>query len=100
MVLPAGLHVFGTGAARGSGRELVASLVKMGARVVAHGRSAELVAETVRAVSVGGAARGVVADLSSLGETARLADDALAGGPIDILINNAGVGFGQDRTHR
>src|SRR5215472_13514189 len=101
MALPSGLTVLVTGATSGIGRVLVSSLARTGARLVLHGRSADRVAETVRTIAVGGVeARGVVADLSSLRETARLADEALAGGPIDLLINNAGVGFGKDRTLR
>lgn len=101
MALPTGLTVLVTGATGGIGRALVASLSGTGSRLVLHGRSPDRVAETVRAVTVGGVeARGLVADLSSLQETVRLANEALAVGPIDLLVNNAGVGFGKDRTLR
>ena len=101
MALPNGLTVLVTGATGGIGRALVTSLAGAGSRLVLHGRSADRVAETVRAVAAaGGDARGVVADLSSLDETGRLAEEALEGGPIDVLVNNAGVGFGKDRTLR
>jgi NAD(P)-dependent dehydrogenase (short-subunit alcohol dehydrogenase family) len=101
MPLPTGLTVLVTGATSGIGQQLVTSLAGTRVRVVIHGRSADRVAQTVQAVTAGGVeARGVVADLSSLRETARLADEALAGGPIDLLINNAGVGFGKDRALR
>jgi NAD(P)-dependent dehydrogenase (short-subunit alcohol dehydrogenase family) len=101
MTLPRGVTVLVTGATGGIGRELVTSLAGTGSRLILHGRSADRVAETVRAVSVGGVEpRGLVADLSSLGETARLAEDALAAGSIDLLVNNAGVGFGKDRALR
>ena len=101
MTLPRGLTVLVTGATGGIGRELVTSLAGSGSRLILHGRSADRVAETVRAVAVDRVdARGVVADLSSLGETARLAEEALEAGSIDLLINNAGVGFGKDRALR
>lgn len=101
MALLKGLTVLVTGATGGIGRALVTSLAGTGSRLVLHGRSPDRVNETVRAAAAGGVeARGVVAELSSLGDTARLADEALAGGPIDLLVNNAGVGFGKDRTLR
>src|SRR6516225_8738432 len=99
MALPRGLTVLVTGATGGIGRELVTSLAKTGSRLILHGRSEDRVTDRVRAVAGRGVeARGIVADLSSLGETARLAEEALAAGPIDVLVNNAGVGFGKDRA--
>ena len=58
--------------------------------------------ETVGALKARGVeATGLVADLASLQETARLAEEVLRGGrAIDVLINNAGVGFGRDRKLR
>jgi NAD(P)-dependent dehydrogenase (short-subunit alcohol dehydrogenase family) len=48
--------------------------------------------------------RGLVADFASLADVARLAREvaggAGAGAPIDVLVNNAGVGFGRDRQAR
>lgn len=43
---------------------------------------------------------GLVADLTSLEQTARLAEEARALTPVDVLINNAGVGFGRDAKQR
>ena len=48
--------------------------------------------------AAGGTADGVVADLASLAEVAKLA--RTIGAPLDALINNAGVGFGADRRAR
>jgi NAD(P)-dependent dehydrogenase (short-subunit alcohol dehydrogenase family) len=98
----AGLTFLVTGATGGIGRAFVESLAGTGARVIAHGRSAQRLDETVRVLAARGVeATGLIADLASLDETARLAGQALAlGRPIDVLINNAGVGFGRDRTLR
>ena len=78
-----------TGATAGIGRAIAQQLADLGAEVVVHGRSPERGAETVRAIEHGGGkARFVAADLSNADDVRRLADEA---GPVDILINNAGV---------
>jgi NAD(P)-dependent dehydrogenase (short-subunit alcohol dehydrogenase family) len=48
--------------------------------------------------AAGGTADGLVADLASLREVAELA--RRISGPLDVVINNAGVGFGADRRAR
>ena len=99
----AGLTVLVTGATSGIGRETVGQLASAGATVLVHGRSRERVDSVVKELRAnGGDAKGVVADLSSLAEAAQLAGDACAAAerPIDVLVNNAGVGFGQDRKRR
>ena len=78
-----------TGATSGIGRAIALRLSGAGADVVVHGRSPERGAQTVREIeNAGGKARFVAADLSRPDEVRRLADEA---GPVDILINNAGV---------
>ena len=78
-----------TGATAGIGRAIAQQLATLGAEVVVHGRSPERGTETVQAIENGGGkARFVAADLSRADEVRRLADEA---GPVDILINNAGV---------
>lgn len=80
-----------TGAGKGIGRELVAFLTKRGARVVAVSRTeADLV--SLRAEC---GCEIVRADLSDAGEAARAATEALAGGRVDFLVNNAGISFPQ-----
>jgi NAD(P)-dependent dehydrogenase (short-subunit alcohol dehydrogenase family) len=78
-----------TGATAGIGRAIAQQLAALGADVVVHGRSTERGAETVQEIeNSGGKARFIAADLSSADDVRRLADVA---GPVDILINNAGV---------
>lgn len=78
-----------TGGTAGIGRAVALQLAALGAEVVVHGRSAERGAETVQEVrNAGGKARFVAANLSDADEVRRLAAEA---GPVDILINNAGV---------
>jgi NAD(P)-dependent dehydrogenase (short-subunit alcohol dehydrogenase family) len=78
-----------TGATAGIGRAIALQLATLGADVVVHGRSAERGAETVREIErEGGTARFVAADLSDADDVRRLAAES---GPVDILINNAGV---------
>jgi NAD(P)-dependent dehydrogenase (short-subunit alcohol dehydrogenase family) len=78
-----------TGATSGIGRATALQLAQLGAEVVVHGRSAERGAEVVREIqNAGGKARFVAANLADAGDVRRLAAEA---GPVDILINNAGV---------
>jgi NAD(P)-dependent dehydrogenase (short-subunit alcohol dehydrogenase family) len=84
-----GLTALVTGATSGIGREVALQLAEHGAEVVVHGRSAERGAKTVRDIeNCGGKARFVAADLNDADDVRRLAAEA---GPVDILINNAGV---------
>jgi NAD(P)-dependent dehydrogenase (short-subunit alcohol dehydrogenase family) len=85
----AGSAALVTGATSGIGREIALQLAHRGAEVVVHGRSAERGADTVRDIEkASGKARFVAADLNKANDVRRLAAEA---GPIDILINNAGI---------
>jgi NAD(P)-dependent dehydrogenase (short-subunit alcohol dehydrogenase family) len=85
----AGSSALVTGATSGIGREIALQLAQRGAEVVIHGRSAERGAKVVRDIeNSGGKARFVAADLNSADDVRRLAAEA---GPVDILINNAGI---------
>jgi NAD(P)-dependent dehydrogenase (short-subunit alcohol dehydrogenase family) len=78
-----------TGATSGIGRAVALQLGQLGAEVVVHGRNAERGAEVVHEIqNAGGKARFVAADLGDADDVRRLAAEA---GPVDILINNAGV---------
>ncbi|HVY47442.1 MAG TPA: SDR family NAD(P)-dependent oxidoreductase [Minicystis sp.] len=85
-----GVTVLVTGATGGIGGELVGRLLACGARVVAHGRDAARMRDL-------GAAAAVVGDFASLADVARVAREVRA---VDVLVNNAGVGFGADRARR
>jgi NAD(P)-dependent dehydrogenase (short-subunit alcohol dehydrogenase family) len=78
-----------TGATAGIGRAVARQLAQLGAEVIVHGRSEERGAKVVQEIqNAGGKARFIAADLSDADDVRRLAAEA---GPIDILINNAGV---------
>ena len=80
-----------TGATDGLGRRVAGDLAEAGWTVLVHGRSREKAEAT--AAEVGG--RVYVADLASLAEVRRLADEVLEHEPrLDVLCNNAGIGFG------
>jgi NAD(P)-dependent dehydrogenase (short-subunit alcohol dehydrogenase family) len=92
-----------TGATGGLGRALVQRLAEHRATVVAHGRSSERLDQLVADVegSTGQRVDAVQADLSSLGEVDRLADTVRERYPdLTVLVNNAGVGFGEPGTGR
>jgi NAD(P)-dependent dehydrogenase (short-subunit alcohol dehydrogenase family) len=78
-----------TGATAGIGRAVALQLGQLGAEVIVHGRNADRGAEVVREIqNAGGKARFIGADLGNADDVRRLAAEA---GPVDILINNAGV---------
>src|SRR5688572_16762578 len=85
-----------TGASRGIGRAIAERLAADGALVAVHYGSNETAArETVDAIEkAGGQAFAVRADLSETAELDALfagLQDALAGRPLDVLVNNAAV---------
>jgi NAD(P)-dependent dehydrogenase (short-subunit alcohol dehydrogenase family) len=99
-----GRTVLVTGATSGLGRHVATELAAQGARVVVHGRDSAkvdgLVAE-LAPESAGARAIGFVADLADLDAVDRLADDVLERvDQLDVLVNNAGVGFGPPGLRR
>ncbi len=91
-----------TGATSGIGQGVAQALAAAGAQVIVHGRDAARGADVVAGItSTGGAASFVAADLAEgKAATIRLAARAAdqAGGPIDILVNNAAYLVGQRTT--
>jgi NAD(P)-dependent dehydrogenase (short-subunit alcohol dehydrogenase family) len=88
-----GRIVLVTGATAGIGLQTALELVRLGAHVVVHGRSAAKVDEARRALeAAGGQADGVTFELGSL-ESVRLGAEELARrfSRLDVLVNNAGV---------
>lgn len=76
-----------TGAGQGIGRAIAEALIAAGAEVVLLDRDAA-VAETARAI---GAGASQVADVTDQASVERAFREVLAGGPIDFLVNNAGI---------
>ena len=83
-----------TGGSRGIGRAISEQLAAAGARVAVNYRSDhDAAAETVAAIqSAGGTATAVAADVSNETDVDRLITDVEAAlGPVDLLVNNAGI---------
>jgi NAD(P)-dependent dehydrogenase (short-subunit alcohol dehydrogenase family) len=96
-----GKTVLLTGATGGIGLACARDLAKEGARLLVHGRNAAKLDEAMEELTaLGAAVQGFPADLSSLQQTAVLARDTARSGPVDVLINNAGIGFGRDGNKR
>ena len=74
-----------TGSTDGHGRRVAEELVEAGASVIVHGRDPE---KTRTVAAEIGADRELVADLASLAEVRRMAPEV---GPLDTLVNNAGI---------
>ena len=86
-----------TGATGGLGRALVHRAADHGATVVAHGRDDQRLRALALEVeeATGTSIDTVAADLADLREVDRLADSVLdTYDRLDVLVNNAGVGFG------
>lgn len=91
----AGRTALVTGASRGIGRAVALGLAAHGARVICAARTVrDLQAVTTEIVTRGGSARAISLDLADRASfSAVLAEAEACFGPIDILINNAGVNF-------
>lgn len=81
-----------TGAGRGMGRAIAIDLGGMGAKVALAARSVSELEETAK--MIGTSASVVPTDVRNRDEVHRLLDEAASAlGPIDILVNAAGVGI-------
>jgi short-subunit dehydrogenase len=85
-----------TGAGRGLGRALALRFARAGAVVVVTDRYAALLEGVVADLKAGGgSASGLPLDVTDEAQVTAVRDQVRAeGGPIDVLINNAGVVFG------
>ncbi|MCE0763536.1 SDR family oxidoreductase [Pseudonocardia kujensis] len=96
----AGRHILVTGGTRGIGRAIVDGAVRRGARVSFLGRDATAVVEVEKLLIDAGQVAGVAADV--VDEAAvRAAVAALEArlGPVDVLVNNAGLNTSQGPLH-
>jgi NAD(P)-dependent dehydrogenase (short-subunit alcohol dehydrogenase family) len=91
-----------TGATSGVGRVVAERLGEQGWHVLAHGRDRTRGEQVVRAIAArGGSARFHEVDLSALSAVRRLAEEVMENHPsLNLLINNAGVGFGRPNAGR
>ena len=89
-------RIFITGAADGLGRETGRRLAEAGHEVVVHARSAQRLQDARDGVP--GSVGGVAGDLASLEQTKRLAQEADALGPFDVVLHNAGLYVDRERT--
>jgi NAD(P)-dependent dehydrogenase (short-subunit alcohol dehydrogenase family) len=86
-----GLSALVTGATSGIGQAVAEVLARHGADVIVHGRDAARGAAVADGITAsGGKARFVAADLSDPADLADLAEQA---GPVDVLVNNAGLAW-------
>jgi short-subunit dehydrogenase/MoaA/NifB/PqqE/SkfB family radical SAM enzyme len=87
-------NVLITGASGGLGSAMVKYLADWEARVVVTSRSEEALRELIFKLPRKENAVAITADLSKPGEATKLAQNAISAfGHIDVLINNAGVGY-------
>ncbi|MET9814578.1 SDR family NAD(P)-dependent oxidoreductase [Streptomyces sp. NPDC006355] len=84
-----------TGATSGLGRYVAFELVRSGHVVLVHGRDADRTERLAEELRTEGDAEAFVADLASLARVRELAGHVADTHPeLDVLVNNAGVGFG------
>ena len=89
-----GRRVVVTGSGRGIGRGIAEAFASVGAAVIVTSRSSHELESVCEQISAsGGTAHPVVCDIASDDDVERLAASAtrLLGGPVDTLVNNAGV---------
>jgi len=88
-------RIFITGSAHGLGQMAANLLIGQGHQVVLHARNTERGRQALEKLP--GAEKVLIGDLSSFGETKKLADDVNALGRFDAIIHNAGVYRASDK---
>ena len=95
------LTIFITGSTDGIGKLTALQLAKQNVHILIHGRNEEKVARVVEEIKYAtrnNNVNGFVADLSSLDEVRKLANEVLEKhNKIGVLINNAGAGTADKR---
>lgn len=90
-----------TGATDGIGKITATTLAKQGHTIIIHGRNkakAEAVTKEIKAATGNKNVEYVLADLLSMADTRRMADEVKSKyDHLDVLINNAGAMFGKER---
>ncbi len=91
--------VTGAGRRRGIGRGIAVALARAGADVAVHARAWEQEPWPLEEMAaIGRRVLAVDGDLTDRDAVARIADEVAAGlGPVDVLVNNAGVAGGAGR---
>jgi NAD(P)-dependent dehydrogenase (short-subunit alcohol dehydrogenase family) len=93
-----------TGATSGLGRGVAVELARAGATILLHGRDQARTAAAladIRSQTGNERVLSYLADLGSLAQVRRLADEVLARNQqLDVLINNAGIGTGKRGENR
>ena len=80
-----------TGSGRGLGREMALALAQAGADIVLVGRGEDSLDKTSEDIeALGRKVQAVRADMTDAAQCAAACEQALAAGPVDILINNVG----------
>ena len=87
-----------TGGNRGIGRAIAGGFAEAGATVVIAARNEKKSAEAAKEIeAAGGRAVAVTSDVSDRAQIERMIDTVTSDvGPIDVLVNNAGIGFHAD----
>ena len=87
-----------TGGNRGIGRAIAGGFAEAGATVVIAARNEKKSAEAAQEIeAAGGRAVAVTSDVSDRAQIERMVDTVTSDvGPIDVLVNNAGIGFHAD----
>src|SRR3546814_16129314 len=78
-----------TGGARGIGRATAERLARQGAKVIIGDRDQDLVRQTAAEIGHGVVAAGL--DVTSAESWNSFLEETAAAGPIDVLVNNAGI---------
>src|SRR5690606_26401695 len=91
-----------TGSTDGLGREVALRLGEAGYHVIVHGRNQERGEGVVAEIEAAdGSADLIIADLGSMEQVRRLADEVLSRyDRLNVLVNNAGIGRGADGATR